>query len=371
MANLRGNIERPAFGGDYPTRIVRATGWIECPSGETIVFPVPARRSGGWLASLRSELAGNRQHMSKPRLNLFGLSGGKDSTRMVGWAIHESGYPLDSLRFVFCDTENEYEEVYDQIRALDAYVQKHGCCPVVTLKAKGNWTNSSLPVFLALCVWKGRFPSAKARFCTDHLKIKPTGVYIEELIAKGYEIVNHSGVRKAESFERSVMTEWATDMFGCRTRRPILNETIADIWDAHRRHKLPINKLYRLGWKRVGCRLCIMSSKADVYRTQKLRPWAIDIYEQWEAVVSLAKVAKNSITDFSSWFHCDKVPECQRTKTVKTKNKGDIKVATIRDVVRWSQTLHGGTQGGFDFMFEEENYDVDDAHNPCQSGYCE
>ena len=62
--------------------------------------------------------------------NVFGLSGGKDSTCLLGWAIHESGYPRDSLIFTFCDTENEYQEVY---------IQKHECRPIVRLRASGDW----------------------------------------------------------------------------------------------------------------------------------------------------------------------------------------------------------------------------------------
>jgi hypothetical protein len=48
-----------------------------------------------------------------------------------------------------------------------------------------------------------------------------------------------------------------------------------------------------------------------------------------------------------------------------------MKVATIDDVARWSQTLRGGTQSGFDFMFKED--DDFDAGLTCKSimGHCE
>ncbi len=292
----------------------------------------------------------NQTEITKPRLNLFGLSGGKDSTRLVGWAINESGYPIESLVFCFCDTENEYDEVYQQIRDLDAYVQRHGCKPVIWLRASGKWVDQywMFPVFLALAIWKGRFPSAKARFCTDFLKIKPTEKFIAELVGQGYEIVSHSGVRAAESRERSLMNEWATDMFGCRTRRPLLPLTIADVWEGHRKYGLPINPLYRQGWKRVGCRLCIMSNKGDVRRTVKQRPWVIDIYRAWELVVSAYRKARGSATHYSSWFHRKAVPLAQRSLLVETK-KGPMKITTIDDAARWSLTLRGGGTVGNGF----------------------
>ena len=310
--------------------------------------------------------------MAGMRLNLFGLSGGKDSTILAAWAIHESGYPIESLVFCFCDTENEYDEVYKQIRDLDAYVQGHGCKPVVYLRASGDWVDKfwMFPLFLALAIWKGRFPSAKARFCTQFLKIKPTEKFIKELLAQGHEIVSHSGVRAAESIERSTMTEYAKDMFGCTTRRPLLALSIADVWERHHRYNLPINPLYLAGWKRVGCRLCIMSNKQDVRRTVRKRPWVIHIYRTWELIVGAYRKAKGSITDYSSWFHRKTVPASQRSRMVDTK-QGPMLVATIDDVARWSTTERGGVQQPLDFMLEEEDFNQDDAHAPCQSGYCE
>ena len=40
-------------------------------------------------------------------------------------------------------------------------------------------------------------------------------------------------------------------------------------------------------------------------------------------------------------------------------------------VARWSLTVRGGVQEGMNFLFEEEDFNQDDAHAPCQSGYCE
>lgn len=306
------------------------------------------------------------------RLNLFGLSGGKDSTRLVGWAIHESGYPIESLIFTFCDTENEYDEVYQQIRDLNDYVVRHGCKPIVWLRASGHWVDKfwMFPLFLALCIHKNRFPSAKARFCTEALKILPTEKFIAGLVGQGHEVVTHSGVRAAESIERAAMQEWADGMFGCKTRRPLLKLTLEDVWQGHIKYGLPINPLYRAGWKRVGCRLCIMSNKADVRRTVKLRPWVIAIYRTWELIVSAYSKARGSLSDFSSWFSRSTVPLAQRSRWVNT-HKGHMLVCTIDDVARWSMTAHGGVQPLMDFMFEEESFDIDDAHHPCQSGMCE
>lgn len=305
------------------------------------------------------------------RLNLFGLSSGKDSTRLIGWAVYESGYPKESLIFTFCDTENEYPEVYQQIDDIDAWLAARNLPKVIRLRAQGSWVDKywMFPVFLALCIWKGRFPAAKTRFCTDFLKIRPTEDFIRSLQLQGYQIVSHSGVRASESTERSMMAEYATDLFGCTVRRPLLKETLSDVWQGHHKYGLPINKLYRLGWKRVGCRLCIMSNKEDVRRTASKRPWVIGIYRSWELIVGAYRKARGSITDYSSWFHRKTVPLAHRSKLIQTKKNGKQLVCTIGDVAAWSKTAWGGKQHLL--PLEEESYEIDDAHAPCKSGFCE
>lgn len=122
-------------------------------------------------------------------INHIGLSGGKDSTALLGWAIHESGYPIESIRLSSSDTEYEYQETYQQIRDLDAIAQARGVRPIRILKSEG---------FLNLAIRKGRFPSAKVRLCTQFLKMIPFMHYVE-LQLEGHDVIGHSGVRKSGS----------------------------------------------------------------------------------------------------------------------------------------------------------------------------
>lgn len=284
-------------------------------------------------------------------INHIGLSSGKDSTALLIWVIFLSGYPLETIRITACDTENEYAEFYQQIAALNEICLKFGIAPIRILKSMG---------FLNLAVSKHRFPSARARFCTEELKIKPTRQYIQELWMEGYEVVLHLGVRADESTERSLLSEWGESYY-CKVRRPILKWSIAEVWEAHRKYGFPINPLYAKGRKRVGCRLCCMSRKADIRLTATTEPTVIDEYREWEKAVGA-----NSQSGFSGFFHRGTVPAAQRTKEIITREGEKMMVATIDDVARWSMTLRGGFQGGFEFMFEE-----DDAEAPCQMGYCE
>ncbi len=310
-----------------------------------------------------------------PLINHFGLSSGKDSTALWAWAIHESGYPIESIRGSFTDTENEYPEVYAQIKTLSEYGQRHGVAPVRTLRNTDPWTWGQHPLFLALAIWKKRFPSAKARFCTELLKIIPMFYYLQELWLQGCEVVLHSGVRASESKERSMMEEWSTSNH-CRVRRPALQWTIQEVWGRHTKYGLPINPLYFTGRRRVGCRLCCMSNKQDIRITAKEKPDAITVYAGWEKLLGTFK------TDGvpSSFFPADKCPEHFRSVKGLTRKRDGLKgkkgtqysANTIHDMVKWSMTLRGGKQLGLDFMYDDAPiFEMDDAHEPCKSGYCE
>src|SRR6266550_2626614 len=112
-------------------------------------------------------------------MNHIGISGGKDSTALLLWAVHESGYPRESLDVTFCDTGNEHLLTYDYVKMLS-----EGVHPVKTLKPERD--------FYELARWKKRFPGAKSRFCTVFLKIYPTQKHLAELLAAGHDVVMHS-----------------------------------------------------------------------------------------------------------------------------------------------------------------------------------
>jgi len=296
-------------------------------------------------------------------LNHFGLSGGKDSTALMLWAINESGsYPL-SLVFSWCDTgnENEYTEAY--INYLSAKLHRIH----VTKPPLG---------FYDLARKRKRFPSARARFCTQELKIYPTQRYIAGLIAKGFDVRLHTGVRAAESPDRAALParEWDT-FHDCEMYRPILSWSLENVWAIHERYGIPPNPLYGLTaylpWKhepnpffehgsmRVGCDPCIMSRKQEVGHMARYRPSRITF-------ISTQEKSVRNRCGYSSFFARDKIPLCQRSKSIVTKDGRDMKVATIDDVARWSQTSHGGVQYVLNLPMTAEL--VDEAPS-CSSRY--
>jgi len=274
-----------------------------------------------------------------------GVSGGKDSGAVLLWMVHKSGIPREKINATFCDTGNEHEYTYEQVRMLSEKVH-----PIEVLQP--------VKPFFDLCLSKGSFPSAKRRFCTQVLKIHPSQDHIGKLLKEHEAVVAVSGVRANESHDRSKLPEW--DYSGellTYSWRPILSWTIEDVIAIHDEYGVPMNKLYAMGARRVGCWPCVMSVKAEIRNIALNFPERIEQIRKLEADI---EGVPNGVG--KTFFAYDKVPERFRTKPYTTKDGQEIKVACIDDVVRWSMT---GKRA--------KGHYLDEPQEPigCSSGFCE
>lgn len=275
----------------------------------------------------------------------FGVSGGKDSTALLLWAIHESGYPRNRIVASFCDTDNEDEITLDYIRMLSREVH-----PI-------QWLTPPLG-FYQLAKKKGRFPSARARFCTQYLKMQVTQEYIKHYMRYSLVLL-HSGVRAGESKKRSELPEREWDeYYACDVYRPLLHWSIDDVWAYLAKYNIPRNPLYDYGARRVGCFPCVMSSKSEIKAISDNFPERIDKIRYYESEEFWE--GENNHTFFAR----DKVPEYQRTRLITAKDGTQMYVPTVDDVVRWSHTARGG--------YMEDIFE-DDEPVACNSilGHCE
>jgi len=240
----------------------------------------------------------------------IGVSGGKDSTAVLLWAVYESGWPKEKLVVTFCDTDNEDPLTYGYLALLDELV-----FPIRRIVPK--WKNGQEIGFYELAKLKRRFPSRKARFCTEWLKIIPSREFVKGLTGR---VLIINGVRKAEGHSgnnRGDVPEfefdpgWAADIY-----RPILSWGLEDVWEIAwrylpleaviklvqddrdlslehkvemtakiREHGIPRNPLYDFGASRVGCFPCINSRKAEIRALAKYRPERIEFIAQKEREV--------------------------------------------------------------------------------------
>lgn len=297
--------------------------------------------------------------------NIVSVSGGKDSTALLLLAIERQP---DNLQAVFADTGHEHPQTYEYVR----YLEQATGVPIRWVRAdftermagkaryvRDKWPEKGVPAdvvaralavlekgptgnpFLDLCIWKGRFPSTKARFCSEELKRNPIIEQVQmPLLELGDRIMSWQGVRADESPNRALLAELecvGTDRATggeMWNYRPILKWTAAECFDMHRKHGIRHNPLYEQGMGRVGCMPCIHARKDELLEISKRFPEEIARVSEWERIVSEA-----SKRGSSTFFEADTIPGNSREMAeIRHETHG------IWSAVEWSKTGRGGKQ---------------------------
>lgn len=278
------------------------------------------------------------------------------------------------FRCCFADTGNEHEDVYEYLDYLqeklgiEIKVAKADFTKRIEGKAKyirEHWADDGISAekiklaldtlkptgnpFLDMCIWKGRFPSPKGRFCTDELKTLPiTNQIVIPILRSGKGVRSWQGVRKDESPRRATLGMHEQLDYGVWAYRPLLEWTVEDVFAIRRKHGVKPNPLYLKGMKRVGCMPCIMCRKGELTEISRRFPEVIERLKEWERLVSWA-----SKRDSSTFFDV----------RLYAKDKYDVHYTTegVDAAVRWARTERGGVQ--FNLFTEYEEIPV------CSSNY--
>lgn len=328
--------------------------------------------------------------------NIVSVSGGKDSTALLLLAIERDTPQLSN---VFADTGNEHPITYEYVdyleQALGIKIQRvradftrqiakkrkfveEKWFDKLVFSTLGYWhetefTKEWIPPkkgfspdqaqeiieralsvlhptnnpFLDLCLWKNRFPSTKARFCSEELKKNPI---LDQVIYPALEsfddVISWQGVRADESESRARLKENEYVMTSATggelwNYRPILNWSAQDCFDMHKKHGIKHNPLYEQGMGRVGCMPCIHARKAELLEIAKRFPDEIARIAEWERIV--AQVSKRqSATFFTS----------------------DQRGHGIHALVEWAKTARGGQQ--YDLMSQGDYQACSSIYGLCE-----
>ena len=227
------------------------------------------------------------------------FSGGKDSQASLIWAVKEYGKKY--VEAVFCDTGWENPITYDHVRTITEQMD----VPLVILKSK------KYNGFLDLIKKKMRFPSTKARFCTQELKSKPGVDYVlsfkeNVIVVEGiradesatrakmlpqctyfkfyFEPIgkNKKGEDVYHTYRKKAVIKWCKE-YNADKIRPVFDwtaeQTINYIKDAG---QTP-NPLYYMGFSRVGCFPCVMWRKKEIKLMIENHPNRWEFLKQKEA----------------------------------------------------------------------------------------
>ena len=321
--------------------------------------------------------------------NVISMSGGKDSTATALLAI-EQGV---EAKFVFADTGHEHQLTYEYIDYLEGALgikierlradfshrviakrevvaerwRKDGVAEEHVLQALEYLQPTGNP-FLDLCMWKGRFPSTRRRFCSEQLKHIPINHYHEQLAERYRAVISWQGVRADESASRAKLPEreaelgaWEPEPFGMLIYRPILHWTAADTFAIAKRHGIEPNPLYKQGMGRVGCMPCIHATKSETFEIASRFPEEMERLASWERLVS--KVAKRGCSTFFDARVTNRhlgLPDItsENLHTITPESHG------VAQYIEWSKTARGGRQ--FDLI---KAIELDDELATCSSQY--
>lgn len=307
------------------------------------------------------------------------ISTGKDSTLTGALAIER--HPGEVV-LVTADTDNEHEEYY---RYLD-YLRQLWGLPIAAVKAdfadrihakreyvREKWPLKGVPqdvidralsvlyptgnAFLDLCLWKGRFPSRRAQFCTEQLKKIPLNRWMMDRLVEG-PLESWQGVRADESEARKNLAERQDAAEGWTIVRPILRLTTAEVFQGLKDRGIKPNPLYSQGMGRVGCMPCVNCAKGELREIARRFPQYIELKREWEEIVSLAS-KRGSATFFPVAKYA---PDVARASVL-----GRLRINPqdhgIRMAVEWANTEHGGRQFG---LFPDEPEKCENSYGLCE-----
>lgn len=186
--------------------------------------------------------------------------------------------------------------------------------------------------YLDLCLWKGRFPSRKAQFCTQELKRDLLVTFQMELVDQGHRVVSWQGIRRDESLNRRNAKQFERLNPRMFAYRPLVDWTAMQVFDFLHEQKLIPNTLYKRGMNRVGCMPCINAGKHEIAQIAARFPDHIDRIAEWEHLVSAA-----SKRGFSTFFNKELHENAGNDRRVHAANRIDA-------VIDYARTSHGGRQ---------------------------
>jgi len=289
---------------------------------------------------------------------LVAYSGGKDSQACLIWAVNK--YGADNVTAVFCDTHWENPITYHHI---ESTTNELGV-KLVTL------TNSNFGGMLSLSIKKKRFPSTKARFCTEQLKAVP---FIDFVLRQKDNLLIIQGIRASESASRAKMSkqcryfkyysepyndkgrkhsyrkddvvEWCAN-YSDDILRPVFDWSGQEVIDYIIANGHRPNVLYSQGFKRVGCFPCIMSGQREVLEIIERYP------ERFEEIIKYEELVGRS------FFPPDYVPKHARSGLDQSTGKS---FPTAKDVRKYLQ----GKNATLD-IFETPKFSCSSYYHLCE-----
>jgi phosphoadenosine phosphosulfate reductase len=221
----------------------------------------------------------NQKEYKKLPVNVS-FSGGKDSLVVLDLTL--SALKNRNVSAFFLNTGIEFPETVDFVHD---YCRANAIELIEKKAVSDFWDNV------------GSFgpPAKDFRWCCKICKLAPANDAIEECLAKSPTCITVDGKRRYESFSRANVSTSEKNPFvpGQLNIFPIKDWKAIEVWLYIYWRKLDYNRLYNLGFERVGCYLCPAALTAEYQRLKVLHP---EMYDRWESFL-LQWAEKNGLSE--------------------------------------------------------------------------
>ena len=247
--------------------------------------------------------------MSQVR-HVLGLSGGKDS---AGLAIYmRQHHPEIPIEYFFTDTGSELPEVYSYLLKLEGYLGR----PIERLNPREGFD------FLFKTKYNGFLPSARQRWCTVQLKLKPFEDWIAPTLAAGGSIISYIAIRADENRSGYKPSNPAVQAKFPFTEAGIDKKGVLRIIAAS---GLGVPEYY--DWRsRSGCTFCFFQQKIEWVRLHQRHP------DKYAEAIEYEKESAKAGFDFT-WSEGESLEELVAPDRVN-KIEEDYKIRLARAQAR-------------------------------------
>jgi len=257
--------------------------------------------------------------------HVLGLSGGKDSAALAIYIKDKYPELSEKMEYFFTDTGAEMKEVYEFLDRMEAF-----------LDTKINRLSSGKPFEHWLKVHSNYLPSAKQRWCTRVMKIKPFEKFIGD-----DEVVSYVGIRADENRQGYQSSKESIKPVFPFVEDGIMRGDVFEILDK----SVGVPKYY--DWRsRSGCYFCFFQRQDEWLGLKRNHP---DLFEK-------AKAFEDNEGDGFTWRNgqtLDEVIAKAEAREVENKKKGIITTDRSSKIQRWQ-----------DIIAQEEDED-DNLEKPC------
>ncbi len=230
-------------------------------------------------------------------------SGGKDSTRMLGF-VREFFQNTPTFA-VMADTGFEHQ------RPVSAEDFARSRCDAFDIPL--TVVRNPRRTYLEMVEQRGMFPSAQYRQCTSDLKRGPIEKYIRTLPFR--LIFNCLGIRSEESPPRSKLQPLTRNSsLSTKTRivynwYPIFDRSLSDVLSWHWTNAVPLHPVYIPAFhqdgttggylRRLSCRLFIFSTDSDLLAIRKHDPEAFHAISELEQKIGFTMRPAGSLVQIT------------------------------------------------------------------------